>query len=251
MGLRSFPSTDARNAKNYSIIIVRAGDSWEKIAKLRKGITVADLRWLNDLTGNVPLNSGQSIKLPHQAFLGAGRDAKNSFLALDYYVQTHRGSLPPDVAHPPSVADQIGNRTTWEHIERNGYVFDRDTILRTRRVTGTITSNASQGRSRTAQSRAGGADRLPGDHGSHYVARRFDGPTEAFNHCAQDGDFNRGGYRALENGWERERKAGKNADIRTTPSYPGLSQRPSSIEVFYTIDGRGFTKIFPNRKGGK
>ncbi|WP_419827366.1 DNA/RNA non-specific endonuclease [Sphingomonas sp.] len=59
---------------------------------------------------------------------------------------------------------------------------------------------SDQQRSRNAQATAGGGNRLATDDGGHYVAVRFNGPTDTFNHFAQDANFNRGGYRLLEDG---------------------------------------------------
>lgn len=55
---------------------------------------------------------------------------------------------------------------------------------------------------------AGGANRRPDDDGGHYIAARFDGPTEAFNHFAQNTSFDRGGYRVLEDQWARAKRGG-------------------------------------------
>ena len=244
-------SHDPKDARNYSVHKVRAGETLGDVAKLRKGVTIADLAWLNGIKSDTALKAGQSIKLPHQAFLDAGREAKNNFLKLEYFVQTHKGKLPPDVAHPPSLPEQFSYPSNWSHIEKNGYGFDIDPVLRTRRVTGVIAEKATQGRSKIVQASAGGADRLPGDHGGHYIARRFNGPTDAFNHFAQDGSFNRSDYAALENEWARETKAGKKVYVRITPTYRDLSARPSSLDVFYTVNGLRFEKSFPNKNGNK
>jgi hypothetical protein len=81
---------------------------------------------------------------------------------------------------------------------------------------------------------------LPSDHGGHYIARRFDGPSDAFNHFAQSARFNRGSYRALEDTWARALRQGKGVFVQITPHYLGRSQRPAWLNVSWTIDG--FTK---------
>ena len=50
-------------------------------------------------------------------------------------------------------------------------------------------------RSRTVQAQAAGVERQHSDDGGHYVAALFNGPTDAFNHFAQNANFNRGGYK--------------------------------------------------------
>jgi hypothetical protein len=47
------------------------------------------------------------------------------------------------------------------------------------------------------------APSLTTDEGGHYIGRRFNGPTDEFNHFAQDISFNRGEYKRLENKWHR------------------------------------------------
>lgn len=61
------------------------------------------------------------------------------------------------------------------------------------------------------------------DDGGHYIAARFNGPTEAFNHFAQDANFNRGGYRLLEDEWARDKRAGKTVTVRIVPRLEGGS----------------------------
>lgn len=140
---------------------------------------------------------------------------------------------------------------SWHSIVRNGYDYRIDAEDRTRQVTGTLTLTPDQPRSRTSQAGAGGADRLETDDGGHYVARRFNGPTEAFNHFAQDANFNRGGYRSLENEWAKDTKAGKKVWVKITPNYVGSSKRPVSILVRFTVDGTPKERDFPNSSKGK
>ncbi|WP_338057599.1 DNA/RNA non-specific endonuclease [Sphingomonas beigongshangi] len=95
--------------------------------------------------------------------------------------------------------DPWNYRTAREHAERrvrtvvrNGYAYQIEARGRTRRVSGTLTIAESPRRSRTSQRQAGGTERRASDDGGHYIAVRFDGPTDAFNHFAQDRHFNRG-----------------------------------------------------------
>jgi len=99
--------------------------------------------------------------------------------------------------------------------------------------------------------RAYGSDRLPTDDGGHYVAVRFNGPTDTFNHFAQDANFNRGGYRVLENQWAKDIKEGKQVYVAITPTYVGSSKRPSDIDVVFMINGKRNVRSFSNTSKGK
>lgn len=138
-----------------------------------------------------------------------------------------------------------------QSVERNGYTYRLDSAGRTTQATGTLTLNSDQARSRSAQATAGGADRLSTDDGGHYVAVRFNGPTDTFNHFAQDTNFNRGGYRVLEGEWASDIKQGKTVWVKITPQYAGSSQRPSEIDVVYTVNGKLSARSFTNSSKGK
>jgi hypothetical protein len=137
----------------------------------------------------------------------------------------------------------------WRRVMRNGYEFQIDERQRTRRVFGTLTLGTAEGRSRRAQARAGGPDRRPSDDGGHYIAHRFNGPSDAFNHFAQAANFNRGKYRLLEEEWARARRRGQRVVVTIVPAYDGLSQRPSTIDVWYIRDGKRRSLRFPNEPG--
>ena len=113
-------------------------------------------------------------------------------------------------------------------------------------MTGTLTLNPGQARSRSAQAAAGGTDRLTTDDGGHYVAARFDGPTDSFNHFAQNANFNRGGYRVLESQWAKDVKRGDPVWVRIVPGYVGSSQRPSTIDVTFSVNGHANFREFTN-----
>jgi LysM repeat protein len=64
---------------------VKHGETLTSIAAKRKGLSVADLAWLNDMTPDQPLAIGQQLRLPNQSYLDAGREARNKFVALSHY----------------------------------------------------------------------------------------------------------------------------------------------------------------------
>lgn len=201
----------------------------------------------------MPIQIRTSLAEPEtgQAFVDDGRDAKNRFIALDLYMQTHGGHLPPDAAHPPSIEAQINDPAQWRSVEKNGYQFDRDLAERTREVKGEISIDETAKRSRRNQREAGGADRRASDDGGHYIAVRFNGPSDAFNHFAQDTNFNRGAYRVMESIWAASVRAGHRVTVDIVPHYDGLSLRPDRIAVTWAVDGEEHYHTFANQSGGK
>jgi hypothetical protein len=137
-------------------------------------------------------------------------------------------------------------------VSRKGYKYEFDAQGRVSKVKGKLKLNKSQGRNAKAQLEAGGKDRLPTDQGGHFIGRRFDGPMDDFNHFAQNGNFNNGAYKSLENSWQRAIEQGKSVEVEITPIYPGGSLRPSAISVRQWIDGVPEDVIkFGNNAGGK
>lgn len=244
-----FGRFDPRNPDNYSIYTVKRGESLTSIAARRHGLTAADLAWLNGMRANDKLRMAQEIKLPHQSYLDAGRAAKNNFLALAQYMNTH-GNLPPNVAHAPLPSTTLPQRPVKREVA-NGYEYDFDDLNRMHKVTAHLVNAPTQGRSRSAQITAGGPDRLDTDHGGHFIARRFNGPTNEFNHFAQDASFNRGEFAALEQKWAKALQAGKDVWVEIKASYEGDSKRPSLIIVTYKIDNRVVQSKFRNVPGGR
>lgn len=160
------------------------------------------------------------------------------------------GNLPPDVANPPSLETQIETQIEAQGVRtipKNGYGFDVDPLSRTRHVAGEISLQPAP-RSRTNQANAGGSDRRPTDDGGHYIAARFNGSREWFNHFAQDASFNRGAYRVLENGWASDVRRGYRVFVDILPHYDGLSRRPSGLTITWFVDGKRFEKEFANEK---
>ena len=182
----------------------------------------------------------------------AGRAAASSAVETGAAGVAARSTVPAlrlgeDVG--PALRGPIQNKGATGSITVNGYTYSIE-IRRVTRIEGKLMSNLAQGRNASAQLQAGGADRLETDEGGHFVARRFDGPTDALNHFAQDENFNRGAYKALENTWQRALDAGSSVTIDISPSYTGNSMRPVSITVIYRINDAPIVKVFSNRPGG-
>lgn len=240
----------ADHPDNHSLHVVQPGDSLSRIAARRKGLTARDLALLNGRSVDQPLRVGQRIKLPHQSYLDAGRAARNRFLALAHYMDTHGGKLPLNVAHPPSLESQILD-VNWKRETKNGYNFYVDLIARPRKVIAQLTDGPIARRSQRAQAVAGQPDRRPSDDGGHFIAARFNGPGDSFNHFAQDRNFNRGAYRAMEDGWAKALREGRKVVVDIVPLYEGTSRRPYAIIVRWKIDGKPEVRTFPNEPKGK
>jgi len=140
---------------------------------------------------------------------------------------------------------------TRRKVSRNGYLFEIDALDRMRRVTGQLRLNQEQKRDKKVQLNAGGGDRRTSDQGGHYIARRFDGPTDAFNHFAQDANFSRSSYLALENRWAKAMQSGSNVRVAIVPVFDGQSERPTSLNVRFWISGSSEFLDLPNEAGRK
>jgi hypothetical protein len=114
-----------------------------------------------------------------------------------------------------------------------------------------LSIEAKTPRSRSAQRNAGKPDRLPTDDGGHFIAHRFNGPSDAFNHFAQDARVNRGQYRVLEQKWYDARARGKSVSLAMNISYPDGSRRPDVIRIWYNIGGKMEYAKIDNRPSAK
>ena len=138
-----------------------------------------------------------------------------------------------------------------EPVVQNGYRYEFDEKGRVSRVEGELHAESTQGRNAKAQREAGGEYRLKDDDGGHFIARRFEGPKNDFNHFAQNGNFNKSAYAKVENAWERALKAGETVKVEITPIYEGNSLRPTSLTIKQWIGGiPDETLTFKNAFGG-
>lgn len=220
---------------NHSVHVVQPGDTLSRIAARRKGLTPRGLAWLNAQTIDQPLKVGQRIKLPHQAYLDAGRAAKNKLLSATQQSSQERQILDKN----------------WRRETKNGYAFDVDPIKRAREISGDLQNGPTASRSRTNQRNAGKPDRRLGDDGGHFIATRFNGPRDSINHFAQDANFNRGTYRAMEDKWAKNLASGHHVSVNIRPLYEGASTRPYQLIVTWSVDGRKTVQKFANEAEGK
>ena len=162
-----------------------------------------------------------------------------------------REQIGSPIASPAKPTLVTTAKSRMRKIQANGYHFELDEQNRTVRARGELRLDNSQVRDPTAQRDGGKPDRLGSDHGGHFIGRQFGGPKEAINLFAQDANFNRSGYAALENEWRRNLNAGRKVEVDIQAYYSRRSKRPDIIDVTYYIDGKRTPQRFPNasRKG--
>lgn len=177
----------------------------------------------------------------------AGRSSRIP-LRMPIVARPVRPSVKPKAPAATLAPVRIREAEQFDSITSNGYTYRIDKRGRTRQAAGELKLAETQRRSRKTQAAAGGSERRRSDDGGHYIAAQFGGPTDAFNHFAQNLSFNRGGYLALENQWAKARRAGKSVTVKIVPHYDGSSVRPSEIDVSFTIDGLKHSLKFPNER---
>jgi hypothetical protein len=156
------------------------------------------------------------------------------------YAQTTDGKLPHNAT-----------------IVENGYQFTTDNQGRVVSADGNLSVNSNAGAARTAATKAaqrtvGWQDRLPTDYGGHLIADRFNGPGSYVNLMAQNGNFNLGEYKKLENGWAKELAKGNSVHVNVELNYPAGSLRPSTVSVQAKVGSRPPTfNVYHNAPGGK
>lgn len=119
-------------------------------------------------------------------------------------------------------------------IEENGYSYSLDESGRVSEVEGDLILETGE-RDIQAQRDAGGEFRRETDDGGHFIGNRFNGPGEDINLFAQDSNFNRGGYKSLENEWASELENGNDVHVKIDPVYQENVGRPYAVIAEYTV----------------
>jgi hypothetical protein len=86
------------------------------------------------------------------------------------------------------------------------------------------------------------------DDAGHLFGDRFGGSPELDNWVSQDSHINRSDYKSMENEWADALHKGSHVEVSGDVGYEGDSHRPSSFDVFYSIDGEVYEKSFANRR---
>lgn len=146
--------------------------------------------------------------------------------------------IPEDIAiGNPSNTEDIMHEPL-EMIEENGYRYTIDESGRVSEVEGDLRLEMGE-RDAVAQRNAGGEFRRETDDGGHFIGNRFDGPNGDINMFAQNSNFNRGGYKSMENGWARELEKGNDVHVKIAPIYQEETVRPHVIMGEYTVAENG------------
>lgn len=161
-------------------------------------------------------------------------------------ISRREGSASPHQKSPKARKVAKTAKPVRRHVRSNGYDYEIDEASHPFRVSGTLRTGSSQRRNRRAQAEAGGKDRLATDEGGHLIARRFDGPSDAFNHFPQDRNFNRSGYAKLENEMARLQREGKTVRVEASVIYKSGTWRPEFIDFKYSVEGVGKSQRFAN-----
>ena len=210
-------------------VVVEPGGTMNSVARAHH-LTAAELASANRMSVDAKLKPGDVLAIPP--------------------AQPRTRKADPASKPTAPVSRAAATRDPYRHQVRNGYDYAIDDSNRTRRAKGELSSEAAK-RSRRNQAAAGGTDRLRSDDGGHYIAARFNGPRDAFNHFAQDSNFNRGAYRQLEERWAQTQRAGYRVFVDIVPEYRGASKRPYAIEVTWYDNGKRRFRAFSNSKKGQ
>ena len=86
------------------------------------------------------------------------------------------------------------------------------------------------------------------DQGGHLIVRIFNGPGEQINYIPQNAKLNNGEWRAMENEWKKELRAGKKVEVEIQIIYDGdINKRPKRFLVEYKVGNEPtIQKIFNN-----
>ena len=129
--------------------------------------------------------------------------------------------------------------------ESKGYYYQTDELGRIKAAQGDLQLEDGV-RNNRDQLKAGGDDRLPGDHGGHLIAKIFGGSGELDNLVAMDAIVNRIDYRAMENQWKNALQEGKEVKVTIDIVYDGANKRPIKFNVNYVIDKEKATESYLN-----
>lgn len=107
--------------------------------------------------------------------------------------------------------------------ESKGYYYQTDELGRIKAAQGDLRLEDGV-RNNRDQLKAGGEDRLPGDHGGHLIARIFGGSGELDNLVAMEKIVNRSDYRIMENQWKNALQEGKEVKVTIDIVYDGVNK---------------------------
>lgn len=222
---------------------------------------------LHDDDGTIILDDGTKIELPDKmpghmfasetsdsATFGEFEEARKTDNATSEAENTERT--------PNSTYEVDGS--TFE-TDDNGFVYMVDGKLKpnsTYELNGSVYTTDGRGRivsceakpqrspenprDNEAQREAGGEDRKENDQGGHIVSRDLNGDGGGGNLVAMDSKINQSDYKRMENEIKSALDEGKDVTARIEIIYEGDSNRPDTITVKVTADGRDTVYKFDN-----
>ena len=119
--------------------------------------------------------------------------------------------------------------------ESKGYYYQTDELGRIKKAQGKLRLEKGV-RNKGDQLKAGGDDRLPGDHGGHLIANRYAGSGEIDNLLAMAAIVNNSKYKRIEKRWQKALKEGKEVEVTIDLVYDGASKRAKEFKIRYFID---------------
>jgi hypothetical protein len=160
---------------------------------------------------------------------------------------------------PQTYFDDAGKKGAWNkelngkltpnadyHV--NGYKFSTDAEGRVSSVSGELTMTTAE--RATYQQRKVGKSGDAGDEGGHLIASSFNGPGEAVNLKAMNGNFNKGAFKKMENMLADAVASGKKVTVKIDVIHAGDASRPTGFRFEYSIDGVKSVRNFENKAGG-
>ena len=136
--------------------------------------------------------------------------------------------------------------------EINGYSYITDDLGRISSASGTLHMKDHEGRLpiRDSIEDIGKGDQRNTDDRGHLIGDQFDGSNGLENMIPQDAGINRNDFKNFENDLAVQVKSGSEVYVSVEPNYEGDSRRPTSVAVFYEINGTESYREFPNSSGG-
>lgn len=134
--------------------------------------------------------------------------------------------------------------------ELNGNTYTTDDKGRIIRCEAKPVRSPENPRDNKAQQEAGGDDRKPNDQGGHIVGRDMNGDGGIGNLLAMDSKINQSDYKRMENDIKTALDDGKDVTTKTEVTYNEDSERPDTITVTVTADGKDTVYKFDNNLDG-
>lgn len=199
--------------------------------------------WLHSVADHVDGGASNRVENGRSARLGGLTDSNIAAPSRESWESSYPSERqdPHEVHHVSYVDDALREKnlqpsTRYVMTDRS-FVLDTDALGRTVHadsIVSDIVPPQERVRSSSEQLLAGGADRLPGDHGGHVVATAHGGSPFGANLVAQHGGaVNLKAFARIERDIRRMLKSDPASPIRMEADiiYDGVSHRPSQFRI--------------------